>query len=70
MAERIYIFKRFERFWHWSQAALIMFMMLTASNPRHLFTFRLRRGGQLPRHSGMDADRPVDFRRLLAPDDR
>ena len=26
---RIYIFKRFERFWHWSQAALIMFMMLT-----------------------------------------
>ena len=29
MAERIYIFKRFERFWHWSQAALIMFLMLT-----------------------------------------
>ena len=28
-AERIYIFKRFERFWHWAQAALIMFMMLT-----------------------------------------
>ena len=28
-AERIYIFKRFERFWHWSQAALIMFLMLT-----------------------------------------
>ncbi len=29
MAERIYIFKAFERFWHWTQAALIMFMMLT-----------------------------------------
>ena len=29
MAERIYIFKRFERFWHWSQAALIIFLMLT-----------------------------------------
>jgi len=29
MAERIYIFKRFERFWHWSQALLIMFLMLT-----------------------------------------
>ena len=29
MSERIYIFKRFERFWHWSQAALIIFMMLT-----------------------------------------
>ena len=27
--ERIYIFKRFERLWHWSQAALIMFLMLT-----------------------------------------
>ena len=29
MAERIYIFKGFERFWHWSQAGLIMFMLLT-----------------------------------------
>jgi thiosulfate reductase cytochrome b subunit len=26
---RVYIFKRFERFWHWSQAALVIFMMLT-----------------------------------------
>ena len=26
---RIYIFKRFERFWHWAQAGLIMFMLLT-----------------------------------------
>ena len=29
MSEKIYIFKRFERFWHWAQAALIMFLMLT-----------------------------------------
>ena len=29
MAERIYFFKRFERFWHWSQAALIITLMLT-----------------------------------------
>lgn len=29
MTERIYIFKAFERMWHWSQAALIIFMMLT-----------------------------------------
>ena len=29
MAERIYLFKGFERFWHWSQAALIIFMLLT-----------------------------------------
>jgi len=28
-AERIYIFKRFERFWHWAQAGLIIFLMLT-----------------------------------------
>jgi len=28
-AEKIYIFKRFERFWHWSQAATIIFLMLT-----------------------------------------
>ena len=27
--ERIYVFKRFERFWHWSQAALIIVMMFT-----------------------------------------
>lgn len=26
---RIYVFKRFERFWHWAQAALIVFMLLT-----------------------------------------
>jgi thiosulfate reductase cytochrome b subunit len=29
MSERIYIFKRFERFWHWSQAVLIIFMLVT-----------------------------------------
>lgn len=27
--ERIYVFKRFERFWHWTQAVLIVFMMCT-----------------------------------------
>ena len=29
MAERIYIFKRFERFWHWSQALLIITLLMT-----------------------------------------
>jgi thiosulfate reductase cytochrome b subunit len=29
MGERVYLFKGFERFWHWSQAALIIFLMLT-----------------------------------------
>ncbi|MDH5484143.1 MAG: cytochrome b/b6 domain-containing protein [Gammaproteobacteria bacterium] len=28
-AERIYIFKLFERFWHWSQALLIITMLIT-----------------------------------------
>ena len=27
--QRVYIFKRFERFWHWSQALLIIIMMIT-----------------------------------------
>jgi len=26
---RVYIFKRFERFWHWSQAVLIILMLIT-----------------------------------------
>lgn len=26
---RIYLYKRYERFWHWSQAALVMFMLVT-----------------------------------------
>jgi thiosulfate reductase cytochrome b subunit len=26
---RVYIFKRFERFWHWAQAALIILMLVT-----------------------------------------
>jgi thiosulfate reductase cytochrome b subunit len=29
MSESIYVFKRFERFWHWSQAALIISLMIT-----------------------------------------
>jgi len=29
MNQRIYIYKRYERFWHWSQALLIICMMIT-----------------------------------------
>ncbi|TCS69019.1 cytochrome b561-like protein, partial [Sulfuritortus calidifontis] len=29
MSEKIYVFKVFERFWHWSQAALIITLLLT-----------------------------------------
>ncbi|HEY0859120.1 MAG TPA: cytochrome b/b6 domain-containing protein [Albitalea sp.] len=27
--ERVYVFKGFERFWHWTQAALVLFLMLS-----------------------------------------
>lgn len=27
--ERIYVFKRFERFWHWAQAAMILLLLAT-----------------------------------------
>lgn len=29
MTERVYLFKAFERFWHWSQAGLVLFLMFT-----------------------------------------
>ena len=29
MTDRVYVFKAFERFWHWSQAGLIMFLLFT-----------------------------------------
>jgi thiosulfate reductase cytochrome b subunit len=38
MSEKIYIFKRFERFWHWGQAGLIMFLMLTAFDIHGTYT--------------------------------
>lgn len=37
-AEKIYIFKRFERFWHWSQAATIIFLMLTGFEVHGAYT--------------------------------
>jgi len=36
--EKIYIFKRFERFWHWSQAATIIFLMLTGFEVHGAYT--------------------------------
>lgn len=40
--KKIYIYKRFERFWHWSQAALIIFLAITGFEVHgsfHLFGF-------------------------------
>jgi len=37
--ERIYIFKRFERFWHWSQAALIITLLATGFEVHGSYTF-------------------------------
>jgi thiosulfate reductase cytochrome b subunit len=38
-AERIYIYKRFERFWHWSQALLIIGMMITGFEVHGSYSF-------------------------------
>jgi thiosulfate reductase cytochrome b subunit len=37
-AERIYIYKRYERFWHWSQALLIIGMMITGFEVHGTYT--------------------------------
>ncbi len=42
MTERIYVFKKFERFWHWSQASLIIFMLFSGFEVHgsyHVFGF-------------------------------
>ncbi len=39
---KVYIYKRFERFWHWSQASLILFLAITGfeiHDTIHLFGF-------------------------------
>jgi thiosulfate reductase cytochrome b subunit len=67
MAERIYVFKRFERFWHWSQAGLIMFLMLTAFDIHGTYTiFGFEKAVAYHTIGGMDVDRPVGVRDLLA----
>lgn len=38
-AEKIYVFKRFERFWHWSQALLIIGMLITGFEVHGSYTF-------------------------------
>ncbi|MFZ2309126.1 MAG: cytochrome b/b6 domain-containing protein [Rhodoferax sp.] len=35
---RVYLFKPFERFWHWSQAVLIIFMLLTGFEVHGTYT--------------------------------
>ena len=40
--QKVYIYKRFERFWHWSQALLIFFLALTGFEVHdsiHLFGY-------------------------------
>ena len=42
MSQKIYVFKVFERIWHWSQASLIIFMLITGFEVHgsyHLFGF-------------------------------
>ncbi len=37
--QRIYLYKRYERFWHWSQAALVIFMLITGFEVHGAYTF-------------------------------
>ena len=67
--ERIYIFKRFERFWHWAQAALIMFLMLTGFEVHGAYTlFGFERATSL--HTIGAWSRHVLAIRLAIPDSR
>ncbi len=36
--KKVYIYKKFERFWHWTQAALIIFLALTGFEVHNSFT--------------------------------
>jgi thiosulfate reductase cytochrome b subunit len=45
---RIYLYKRYERFWHWSQAALVIFMLITGFEVHGSFSnFGFRRATEL-----------------------
>jgi len=39
MIKKIYMYKRFERFWHWAQALLIFFLALTGFEVHGSYTF-------------------------------
>lgn len=39
MKTQVYVYKGFERFWHWSQAALVFFLALTGFEVHGSFTF-------------------------------
>ena len=39
MSKRVIIFKRFERFWHWSQAALIIVLLISGFEVHGSYTF-------------------------------
>ena len=46
--ERIYIFTRFERFWHWTQALLIIAMLVTGFEIHGTYKlFGFEKAGQL-----------------------
>ena len=36
--KKIYLYSKFERFWHWTQAILIMLLMLTGLEVHGVFT--------------------------------
>ena len=68
---REYVYKGFERFWHWTQALLILFLALTGFEIHGSFALlRLRAGRALPQHRGAGPSRAHRLRHLLALHDR
>jgi thiosulfate reductase cytochrome b subunit len=52
--ERIYLYTRFERFWHWAQAALIVFLALTGLEIHGAYTlFGFKRAVELHNGTGI-----------------
>jgi len=52
--DRIYLYTRFERFWHWAQAALIIFLAVTGLEVHGVFElFGFERAAELHNDTGM-----------------
>ena len=67
---QVLIFNRFERFWHWTQAAAIFVLLFTGFGIHGLHLGRFRHAGLDPRGCSTLPDGVVGIRGLLAPDDR
>ena len=66
-SEKIYVFKIFERIWHWSQASLIIFMLITGFEVHGSYTlFGFAKAVSSAHHCRLDAGSVVGVRHFLA----